>query len=385
MADTILIKRGLESNRLAYTPLLGELIWTTDVHDLWIGDGTTAGGLKIVSNIETDLHANYYTKAESDARFLRGDTNDTFEGNLLTIGNNLEVVGDTVLQGDLIVNGNMTTIDTDNLKVKDALIELQSELNNADLYEIELNNAILWGTKLNNTDLSEAELKNADLREAELSNANLKRAELNNTNMYKTIFNNANLERAKLNNVYSFQTEFMFSNLKNANFCYSVLIYPKLYGVQNYRKAKFCKTTLVLFPDWRKLPEDFIKRLKLSRFGEAMLREMLKEFNLQDAKKFFEQFSDIKVWFDSIKLEALKNKDIAKFTIKTLIRISVAGYIRKRNPEISETADRLLKKLVKSLNEQNLKLINQILQEFKKEEFTEGIEKIKTILNPEEK
>ncbi len=54
MAQTIQIKRGLEANRTGITPLLGELIWTTNDHDLWIGDGSTAGGIKITGNIEND-------------------------------------------------------------------------------------------------------------------------------------------------------------------------------------------------------------------------------------------------------------------------------------------------------------------------------------------
>jgi len=48
MASTkILIKRGLEANRLSITPASGELIYTTDTHKLYMGDGTTAGGLLI--------------------------------------------------------------------------------------------------------------------------------------------------------------------------------------------------------------------------------------------------------------------------------------------------------------------------------------------------
>jgi len=41
---TILIRRGLEIDRAAYTPLEGELIVTTDTLKLYLGDGVTAGG-----------------------------------------------------------------------------------------------------------------------------------------------------------------------------------------------------------------------------------------------------------------------------------------------------------------------------------------------------
>ena len=52
MAKKILVRRGLEANRTSITPLLGEIIWTTDNHDLWIGDGSTAGGIKVTGNVE---------------------------------------------------------------------------------------------------------------------------------------------------------------------------------------------------------------------------------------------------------------------------------------------------------------------------------------------
>jgi len=73
----VLLKRGLEANRLGYTPAVGEAIWTTDNQDLWIGDGSTAGGIKVTGNVEnTTTLTNYYNKTESDARYveLAGDT-----------------------------------------------------------------------------------------------------------------------------------------------------------------------------------------------------------------------------------------------------------------------------------------------------------------------
>lgn len=44
---TILIRRGLEADRTAYTPLEGELIYVTDTNKLYAGDGSTAGGVLI--------------------------------------------------------------------------------------------------------------------------------------------------------------------------------------------------------------------------------------------------------------------------------------------------------------------------------------------------
>ena len=39
------IRRGLNAERLAITPEIGEPIWATDTKKLWIGDGVTAGGI----------------------------------------------------------------------------------------------------------------------------------------------------------------------------------------------------------------------------------------------------------------------------------------------------------------------------------------------------
>lgn len=41
------IRRGTNAERLAYTPAIGEPIWTTDTKKLWIGDGITAGGVAV--------------------------------------------------------------------------------------------------------------------------------------------------------------------------------------------------------------------------------------------------------------------------------------------------------------------------------------------------
>jgi len=47
MANFIKLKQGVEANRLGYTPVSGEPLWTTDEKKLFIGDGTTAGGVAI--------------------------------------------------------------------------------------------------------------------------------------------------------------------------------------------------------------------------------------------------------------------------------------------------------------------------------------------------
>jgi len=45
MSQKIQIRRGVEAQRALVTPDVGELLFTTDTHELYVGDGATAGGL----------------------------------------------------------------------------------------------------------------------------------------------------------------------------------------------------------------------------------------------------------------------------------------------------------------------------------------------------
>jgi hypothetical protein len=55
---TILLRRGTTAEREAYTPLQGEIIFDTDENKVYTGDGTTAGGIHILSNALTNTSAN---------------------------------------------------------------------------------------------------------------------------------------------------------------------------------------------------------------------------------------------------------------------------------------------------------------------------------------
>jgi Major tropism determinant N-terminal domain len=47
MSQKIQIRRGVEAQRALVTPDTGELLFTTDLHEIFVGDGATAGGLFI--------------------------------------------------------------------------------------------------------------------------------------------------------------------------------------------------------------------------------------------------------------------------------------------------------------------------------------------------
>jgi len=53
MPRKLQIKRGLETNRSTQTPAAGELILTTDEHKLYVGDGSTVGGIPVAANFRS--------------------------------------------------------------------------------------------------------------------------------------------------------------------------------------------------------------------------------------------------------------------------------------------------------------------------------------------
>ena len=105
---TIKIKRGLEASRLGITPLEGELLYTTDTQKVYIGDGTTAGGVilnqpssEILSKISTidgtgsTLDGDLIHGLEG-SQILRSDTDDIFSGELTLDDSTLSAISEIV-------------------------------------------------------------------------------------------------------------------------------------------------------------------------------------------------------------------------------------------------------------------------------------------------
>jgi len=44
-------RKVLEEQRLTFTPVIGEPVYTLDTRRLYLGDGVTPGGVNIISNI----------------------------------------------------------------------------------------------------------------------------------------------------------------------------------------------------------------------------------------------------------------------------------------------------------------------------------------------
>jgi Major tropism determinant N-terminal domain len=79
------IRRGTDAERLTITPAEGELIYTTDSKRVYVGDGTTAGGLELtaeasIDNLQTNLNLNSFDIVGTGNINITGDI--TVTGNL---------------------------------------------------------------------------------------------------------------------------------------------------------------------------------------------------------------------------------------------------------------------------------------------------------------
>ena len=89
------LRRGTDAQRALITPLDGELVYTTDTKKLYVGDGTTAGGIAVDTAgtfLGADLDLNNYN--------LTGTGNVNVTGNITATGN-MTVDGDLTLGGNL--------------------------------------------------------------------------------------------------------------------------------------------------------------------------------------------------------------------------------------------------------------------------------------------
>jgi hypothetical protein len=86
------IRRGTDAQRLTITPAEGELIYTTDTKMLFVGDGSTVGGLEIVDGGAPHITA------------LVDDTNPQLGGNLDLNSSDIEGTGNIDINGNVTAN-----------------------------------------------------------------------------------------------------------------------------------------------------------------------------------------------------------------------------------------------------------------------------------------
>ena len=85
-------RRGLDSDRGTITPTMGEPIFTTDTKQLYVGDGTTAGGIDVVQSKLGQVSG--HIVPEADSTYDLGDSSRKFRdlylsGNSIFLGENL--------------------------------------------------------------------------------------------------------------------------------------------------------------------------------------------------------------------------------------------------------------------------------------------------------
>ena len=100
------LKRGADADRLNYTPQEGELIYTTDNKQIFVGDGITPGGNPasgggVVAGLSIPASDPYYADAQANP-------NDPFlDGDLHLRGHNIVGTGDINIDGTITATGNI--------------------------------------------------------------------------------------------------------------------------------------------------------------------------------------------------------------------------------------------------------------------------------------
>ena len=115
MASVLQLRRGPNADRLSITPQEGELIYVTDyttagVSPLWLGDGTTAGGVEIdtsggsgITDIVNDTTPQLGGTLDLNTNDITGTGNIDINGNIDSVGNLtsalVQTTGTFVLEG----------------------------------------------------------------------------------------------------------------------------------------------------------------------------------------------------------------------------------------------------------------------------------------------
>ena len=86
------VRRGTNAERLGITPLAGELVYTTDTKQLYVGDGATAGGITSIAGTIDSLLA---------------DTTPQLGGPLDLNGNDITGAGNININGTITATGNI--------------------------------------------------------------------------------------------------------------------------------------------------------------------------------------------------------------------------------------------------------------------------------------
>lgn len=92
------IRRGTEAERLTITPLQGELLYTTDSKQLFLGDGTTIGGVSISEQAQ-DAIASLVSGSHTGIYFTYDDTANTLTATVTGGVDSLNTLTDVAISG----------------------------------------------------------------------------------------------------------------------------------------------------------------------------------------------------------------------------------------------------------------------------------------------
>lgn len=119
MASVIQVKRGLEQNRLFYTPLAGEFLYTTDEKLVYIGDGITPGGNLVKTQliagsnkVTINVSGSYYVLDVDESKLTFNNPIDVSalatETTLLSIRDNQELLNHIIPSSDITYGYNLS-------------------------------------------------------------------------------------------------------------------------------------------------------------------------------------------------------------------------------------------------------------------------------------
>ena len=128
------LRRGSDAQRLVVTPEQGELIYVTDTKKLYVGDGSTQGGVVVSSEVQDDTSPSLSGDLNLDGNDVTGTGNIDITGNITSTGtlttsglgddldlngNNIVGTGNINIAGTITATGNITLGDgsEDNINV----------------------------------------------------------------------------------------------------------------------------------------------------------------------------------------------------------------------------------------------------------------------------
>ena len=103
------IRRGLEADRSSITPIQGELLYVTDTKNIYVGDGSTAGGTLVTGDVADDTTPQLGGNLDLNGNNITGTGNINIDGTITATGNiNLgDASGDTInVAGSIATNLN---------------------------------------------------------------------------------------------------------------------------------------------------------------------------------------------------------------------------------------------------------------------------------------